>query len=195
MQGTTDTASTTTVATVPAAAKVAVATRRANTAAARQRKGAIAVQGTPAKAPAKRNNTGGTARKPGTYNVVPLVVNGKRVAAALAQYKGGSKPARAAGNLGCTVGQYAMLCMLGGTTPLGGTVPNHAYGSKATGAPGTPATLATYVRNGRNAGRSWGWLAAATRTTEGTVRAAYTAATGNHHSATGVGAWAHRNAR
>lgn len=195
MQGTTDTG--TTVATVaPLAntpAKATVRTRRAANAA---HKGMVATLKA-GKAPAKRNNTGttGTTHKPGSYAVQPLVVNAKRVQAALAQYKGGAKPARAASVLGCTTGQYAMLLMLGGTTPLGGTVPNHAYGSKAQGAPGTPAALATYVARGRAAGLSWGNLAARTRTTEPCVRAAYTAATGQHHSTSGVGAWAQRNAR
>lgn len=189
-------ATTTTVATVaPLAntpAKATVRTRRANSALAKANTGSVAVakhskapKATPATPKARAAN----------FVPVPLVVNPKRVAAALAQYKAGAKPARAAGVLGCTVGQYAMLCMLGGTTPLGGNVPNHAYGSKAPGAPATPLALAKYVGGARAAGRSWGWLAAATRTTEGTVRAAYQCHTGQHHSTTGVGAWAHRNAR
>lgn len=190
MQGTNNTG--TTVATVaPVAntpAKAAVRVRRANTALAKAGSAPLATTKR-----TKRNNTSTPAKATASFVPVPLVVNAKYVAAALAQYKAGAKPARAASVLGCTVGQYAMRCMLGGTTPLGGTVPAHHYGSGKPGAPGTPAALATYCAKGRAAGRSWGWLAAATRTTEGTVRTAYQVATGKAHNTSGVGAWQHRN--
>lgn len=196
MHSTTTTPATTVATVAPLAstpAKATVRTRRAANALAKAKGNGTGVALAKASKPAKGSKPATPAKA--NYNVVPLVVNPKRVASALALYKAGSKPARAAGTLGCTVGQYAMLCMLGGTTPLGGTVPQHWYGSGKPGAPATPLALAKYVAGARAAGRSWGWLAAATRTTEGTVRAAYQCGTGQHHSTTGVGAWAHRNAR
>lgn len=135
----------------------------------------------------------GTSKRYG-YAVTPLVLNQKKIAQALSLLKSGSKPARAAATMECTVGQYAFYCMLGGVTPVGGTVPNHGYQGNTPGAPQTPEALAKYVAGARKAGRSWGWLAAATRTSETTVRNAYEAATGQKHSDTGVGAWASRRA-
>lgn len=43
-----------------------------------------------------------------------------------------------------------------------------------------PAKLARAVAKARKEGKSWGWLAARFGITEGTARAAYTAATGQH---------------
>lgn len=43
-----------------------------------------------------------------------------------------------------------------------------------------PAKLARAIVKDRKAGKSWGWLSAKFAVTEGTCRAAYTAATGEH---------------
>jgi hypothetical protein len=46
-----------------------------------------------------------------------------------------------------------------------------------------PAKLARAITKDRKAGKSWGWLAARYGVTEGTCRAAYTAATGQPYTA------------
>jgi hypothetical protein len=159
----------------------------------------------------KGNAVGKPAAKPaskvGNYRVVTEAVSSTLLAATKAAWAQGKRgtalaaaiaPVRAKcvpGATGCTSGQATHLAMLAGCAAYRGQAITLAtYGSKAKGAPATPAALAKAVAAMRNAGHSWVLPRATFGITEATCRAAYMAATGVPHNHTGVGAWAWRQA-
>jgi hypothetical protein len=108
------------------------------------------------------------------YRVYPLGYPASKAATAKKLAAQGASLAAVAKAIGvATTGQAAMALL----------VAHNALPAKAQAAlHKAPGTLAVAVANGRHQGASWGLLAARYGVTEGTVRAAYQAATGRPHS-------------
>jgi hypothetical protein len=99
------------------------------------------------------------------YKVTPLKFDQNLVDLVTRRRTDGESIATIAKALKLSAGKTAMLELIG-------TV-------EATAIDDAPK-LARAVAKARREGKSWGWLAARFRVTEGTCRAAYTAATGQH---------------
>lgn len=138
------------------------------------------------------------------YRVVTLASNPKLVALAckLATEHPGNQAAAATAMAQhmptgrCTTGQLAYMCYQGGKLYNGTPLPLARYGTTDAGAPSTPQQLAQAIAAqapGTPGGYAWGPLSARYGVTEATARAAFSAATGRHHSTTGAKAWAWRN--
>lgn len=156
---------------------------------------------TPAKPKAAPKGNPARAKRVASYKPTTMVAQPAKhttlVLALAAKGTNNAQGAQALGKLrpsgGCTPGQYAFACYRAGVLPNGRALPLLPYGGKGKGCPTTPGQLAAMVAAGKAAGTSWGQLAATYNVPEwgaGSVRAAYTAHTGNAwQQAPGAGAW------
>lgn len=97
------------------------------------------------------------------FTVTPLTFEAKLVEQVLSRRERGESISAIATALKTSPGRVAMAELVGTTDRV--VIED-------------PAKLARTVAKDRKAGRSWGWLAARYGVTEGTARAAFTAATG-----------------
>ena len=102
------------------------------------------------------------------YTVRPLVFDEDLVAKVRERRNAGASIPKVAKQLGMGLGKTAMAELIA-TTPRKNIA--------------NPDTLARAVVKDRREGKSWGWLSARYGITEGTARAAYTAAAGEHWKA------------
>jgi predicted transcriptional regulator len=97
------------------------------------------------------------------FHVTPLSFDQKLVEQVIRRRTNGDSLGTIAKALNVTNGKAAMAELIGTTERV--TIDD-------------PAKLARAIAKDRKAGKSWGWLAARYGVTEGTTRAAFTAATG-----------------
>jgi hypothetical protein len=101
------------------------------------------------------------------FTITPLKFDAKLAETVTSRRAGGESISVIAKSLKLSAGKTAMAELVGTTERI-----THD----------DPAKLARAITKDRKAGKSWGWLAARHGVTEGTCRAAYTAATGQPYT-------------